>query len=438
LRVLEEGNVLAGEAIELISRDEASVTVADVDALLYRPRPDRAKVRQALQVPALSPGWRMSLQAILDQPPGTTGNPGLASTDLSVKAKPGFRTARITLLSRITADVMAVSFEAADGSELDPAEPGQFIVVKAPPFMPSPAIMRSYSLTGTPNNIRYDLGVKCEPNGSMGRYFSQRARVGDTVEMSAPRGSFVLRSSARPAIFISAGIGITPVLAMLRSLVAERSPRNVWWLYGARNSAEHPFAAEVRALLSGLSNAKSHFRYSRPSDVDRIGRDFDSLGRLDAALVAQLGINTDSEFYLCGPLAFMSDMKTGLAATGVPSEQIHSEVFGAGPALTPGIVKAPQSSPHEPAGAPGSGPVVSFARSGLNVPWNSQYGSLLEFAEACAVPTRWSCRAGVCHTCESGLISGAVSYDPEPLEAPGNGNVLVCCSTPKSELVLDL
>jgi ferredoxin-NADP reductase/ferredoxin len=272
----------------------------------------------------------------------------------------------------------------------------------------------------------------------MGGYLYERARAGDPVEVSAPRGSFVLRTSERPAVLTSAGIGITPVLAMLKALVAARSQRSVWWLYGARNGAEHPFADEVRTLLSGLPNARSHVRYSRPGNDDRPGRDFDSVGHVDAALVEQLGIGRDSEFYLCGPAGFLTDMKTGLAAAAFPEEQIYSEVFGSGPAVNPGIVTAERPPPHEPAGLAGPGPVVSFARSGLNVPWSPQFPNLLEFAEACDVPVRWSCRAGVCHTCESGLISGEVSYDPAPLQPPANGNLLICCSVPKSELVLDL
>jgi MOSC domain-containing protein YiiM/ferredoxin-NADP reductase/ferredoxin len=437
-RVLEEGNVAAGDPIELIYRNSDSPTVADVDALLYRPHGDRSKIRQALQIPALSPGWRMSLQAILDQPVEATGNPGLATTDLSPNARPGFRTARIAELSHLTAEVMSVGLEAADDGELDPAQPGQFIVLKAHVSPASPPIMRSYSLAGTAHARRYELGVKCERNGSMGGYLSERARVGDPVEISAPRGSFVLRASDLPAVLTSAGIGITPVLAMLKALVAARSQRSVWWLYGARNGAEHPFAAEVRTLLSGLPNARSHFRYSRPNDDDRPGRDFDSVGHVDAALVEQLGISKSSEFYLCGPAAFLTDMKADLAAAGFPTEQMYSEVFGSGPALTPGIVPAQRPAPHEPAGPRGSGPIVSFARSGLNVPWSEQFPSLLEFAEACDVPTRWSCRVGVCHTCESGLISGDVSYEPVPLQPPGNGNVLVCCSVPKNDVALDL
>jgi ferredoxin-NADP reductase/MOSC domain-containing protein YiiM/ferredoxin len=437
-RVLEEGDVAAGDEIVLLSRDPASVSVAEIDALLYRPGPDPVKIRKALGVPALSPGWRTSLQAILDRPAGATGNPGLASLDLSPGARTGFRAARIARLAGVTADVRSVAIEAADGSELDAARPGQFVVVKAQVAQNAPALVRSYSISGVPDSRHYELGVKCEPDGAMGRYLSARAKAGDPLEISAPRGTFVLDDSDRTAVFISAGIGITPVLAMLKAVARERPARSIWWLYGARNGDEHPFAGEVRAILAGLPNARAHVRYSRPTERDRAGRDFDSTGRVDATLVRDLGIATEAEFYLCGPPAFMHELPSALAAAGVASADIRTEVFGAGPALTPGIAAAPRPAPHAPAGPPGSGPGVSFARSGLNLPWNAQYSSLLEFAEACDVPVRWSCRVGVCHTCESGLISGNVNYEPEPLQPPGAGNVLVCCAVPTGEIVIDL
>ena len=438
LRVLQEGDVRAGDEIELTYRDAASVTVAAVDALLYRPGADRNAVRQALQIPALSSGWRASLQAILDQPPGATGNAGLAPAGNSATAQPGFRKARIVALSRITADVMSVALEPEDAGEVNRAEPGQYIVFKAPAVPPEPALMRSYSLTGTPSTRRYEIGVKCEPNGAMGRYMSERAREGDRVEISAPRGTFVLHTSERPVVLMSAGIGITPVLAMLKALVEARSTRPVWWVYGARNGAEHPFGDVVRDLLSKLAHARSHVRYSRPASTDRVGRDFDSVGRVDAALGAQLGIEPSSDFYLCGPAAFLSDMKTGLAALRVPSAQIYSEVFGSGPGLKPGIVDSRQTAPHQPLDNSANGALVSFGRSGLAVRWGPQYGSLLELAEACDVPTRWSCRTGVCHTCESGLISGEVSYEPAPVTPPEMGNVLICCARPNGDVVVDL
>src|SRR6202048_5201594 len=134
----------------------------------------------------------------------------------------------------------------------------------------------------------------------------------------------------------------------------------------------------------------------------------------------------------------MTDLAHGLKDWGVAANRVHTESFGSGPSMTPGVAPAPHRPPHLPAGADGAGPLISFARSGLNVPWGSSFQSLLELAEACDVPVRWSCRTGVCHTCETGLIVGTVGYEPEPVEAPADGNALICCCRPQSDIVIDL
>src|SRR5262249_1175581 len=135
---------------------------------------------------------------------------------------------------------------------------------------------------------------------------------------------------------------------------------------------------------------------------------------------------------------FMSSLMTSLAAWGVPPDRIHSEIFAGGPSLRPGMSATPVRPPHEPAGTPGIGPLVSFARSGIATRWRLGDQSLLELAEACEVPVRWSCRNGVCHNCESGLISGSVTYQPDPLDMPAEGNILICCSRPQHDVVIDI
>jgi ferredoxin-NADP reductase len=241
-----------------------------------------------------------------------------------------------------------------------------------------------------------------------------------------------------PVVLLSAGIGATPVLAMLHALAASRSPREVWWLYGTQNAAEHPFSREARDLTAALPRVRSFVAYSRPALGDRLGDDYDAPGRLRFEVLQQLGVPRQADFYLCGPPAFLRSFTQDLRNWGVPSGRLHQEVFGPEESVTPGICKAPSQPPRPPPGAAGSGPMVSFARSGLNVPWSPTYQSLLEFAEACDVPVKWSCRTGVCHTCECALIGGSVWYDPEPLEPPAEGNVLICCARPETEVELDL
>jgi len=225
---------------------------------------------------------------------------------------------------------------------------------------------------------------------------------------------------------------------MLLALAAAKSPRQVWWLHGARDRGEHAFAEEVRAALKALSHARSHIRYSAPGPGERPGVDFDAPGRLGAPVLAELGMPRDADFYLCGPAGFMADSPAGLAGWGVSSNRIHTEVFGAGPSLTPGIAATLRTPPHPPTGPAGTGPLVSFAHSGLNVRWGPPFQSLLELAEACDVPVRWSCRTGVCHNCETALVTGTVDYQLTPVDPPAADNVLICCSQPQTDVVIDL
>jgi len=178
--------------------------------------------------------------------------------------------------------------------------------------------------------------------------------------------------------------------------------------------------------------------YSRPAPGDVRGQDFDRSGHLSIELLRELGVPQDGDFYLCGPPRFIDDFQDGLAAWGIPWPRVHVELFGAPPTLTPGISSRALTLPHPPDGPAGGGPMVTFLRSGLAVPWDARFGSLLELAEACAVPVRWSCRSGVCHNCESALIEGELAYAPEPLDTPAEGNALICCSTPKTAVALDL
>jgi ferredoxin-NADP reductase len=299
-------------------------------------------------------------------------------------------------------------------------------------------VLRNYSLSDLPAKDHYRVSVKQEVNGAASTYLHTQVRVGDSLDVAAPRGNFTLRPGDKPIVLLSAGVGATPVLAMLHALANEGSPREVWWLFGARNREEHPFAEESRNLVKTLPQGKSYIRYSRPSAQDRPGIDFDESGHIAADVLEKLGVPRNADFYLCGPSAFLRDLTAGLTASGISDDQIHAEIFGAGKAITPGISETTQRAPHLPEGPAGPGPRVSFARSGLNVCWDPKFQSLLDFAEACDVPVRWSCRTGVCHTCEGGLISGSVAYDPEPLEPPAQGNLLICCSKPQDDVVIDL
>ena len=441
LRVLEEGEVGAGDEIVKVAGGPEGMTVAHVNALLYLPGHARQDLEAALRIPALSPGWRASFEVMLEEERSgraSGGNPGLTPAAGPAPAWPGFRPLRVSRIDRESSSVTSLTLEPDDGLPLAVPLPGQFVVLRLrldPEALP---VLRSYSLSGPPSAERYRVSIKREAHGMASGYLCDRSRAGDVLEVSAPRGSFTLRSGDGPVVLLSAGVGATPVLAMLHALAAAGSRREVWWLHGARDGGDHPFLAESRQLLRSLTRGHSHVCYSKPRPEDRRGVDFDTPGRVTLTALEAIGVPRDAGFYLCGPPAFLRELGSGLADWGVARGQIHTEIFGPGESRTPGIVLAPTPAPHPPRGADGMGPRVSFARSGLAVPWNPSYGSLLELAEACDVPVKWSCRTGVCHSCEIGLISGDVAYQPDPLDPPAPGNLLICCATPTGDVVIDL
>jgi ferredoxin-NADP reductase/MOSC domain-containing protein YiiM/ferredoxin len=435
-RVLDEGEVQAGDDIVKLSSGPEQIPVAEVDGLLYLPGHARQELLRALRIPALSPGWQASFRALLDQGSGG-GNAGLTAAS-PPPAWPGFRPLTVTAITSESDSVISVCLEDPDGTPLADARPGQYLTVRVRPDQGQRSLLRNYSLSGPPGAGYYRISVKRELRGAASGYLATRLAVGDRLDIAAPRGAFILDRTDAPVLLISAGIGVTPVLAMLQALAQRHSDREIWWLHGARNGREHSFAADARALLASLPRTRSCVYYSHPGPDDVQGRNFDGAGRLTGPVLAELAPPREAQAYLCGPVPFMADISAGLASLGVEAAHIHTEPFGPAPSSTPGIAAVPARAPHPPAGPAGNGPTISFARSDLAIPWSDDYGSLLELAEACDVPVRWSCRTGVCQTCETTLVAGSVRYRPDPVEPPPDGSVLICCSQARGEIALDL
>jgi ferredoxin-NADP reductase/MOSC domain-containing protein YiiM len=434
LRVVQEGEVGPGDAIEPVATG-SGMSVSDISALLYLPG-DRspATLERAIAIPALSEGWRGSFQALLDQARAATatGNAGLGKA-VAPPAWTGFRPFRVAEVRAESRDVTSFVLTPQDGQPLAPHEPGQFLTLRLHPQDGARPVLRSYSLSAPADAARLRISVKREPGGVASGHLHEHVVPGDVLEIGAPRGSFTLDADAqRPVVLASAGVGVTPVLAMLGALAATDSEREVWWLHGARCGSEDALAAEARALVARLPAARAHVRFSGPGEDDVLGRDYDGAGRLEADVLADLGVPVEADYYLCGPAGFMASLSAGLLAAGAAPERVRSEAFG------PAAASGPRTPPHAPAGPDGRGPLVSFARSGLTVAWDERFASLLELAEACDVPADWSCRTGVCHRCEVGLVEGELDYSPEPLDRPADGAALVCCSTPAGAIVLDL
>lgn len=427
LRVLEEGDVGAGDDVVRVGADPRRLTVAAVDALLYLPGRRRSDLERALSVPALPQGWRASFQDLL------------AQLDLAppVPTRRGWRDFTVRSRSAESRDVTSFELVPDDGLDLPAHRPGQFVPVTLPADALETGhaadLVRSYSLSraARPGSLR--ISVKREDRGTASRRLHDAVGVGDGLRVGSPRGSFVLDDAGSdPVVLLSAGVGATPVLAMLDALAAAGTDRPVWWVHVARDSTRHPFADETRTLLGALAHARSHIRYTRPLPTDRLGVDHDATGRLDEAALAALDLPVDADFYLCGPSGFMVDVPAALTALGADPQRVHTEAFGAA------APAGDRPAPHPPASGDGAGPAVTFSRSGLTVRWGGPAASLLELAEACDVPADWSCRTGVCQRCRTGLVDGDVSYDPAPLDPPGDGAVLLCCARPATDVVLDL
>lgn len=411
-RVIAEGEVCAGDEIVRTRRGQHELSVADVDALLYLPNRNAEQLRKIVDVAALSPGWRQSFTEMLTAVPSGRALP----------AWNGFRPLRVRATRRESASVLSIWLAADANGSL----PGQYLTVRIPD-VGTPAPMRSYSLSGDPGWGDYRISVKREEHGLVSRWLHEHIGPGSVVEAAAPRGDFYLVDGASPVVLISAGIGITPVLAMLHALAAAGSSRRIWWVHVTRDRESQVFATEVEDLAVSLPQAVLRIFYTQAE------------GRLTLESLAELGLPLDATVYLCGPAQFMSDMRGHLTAIGLAAGAIHSELFGALPAINPGVVDTGVCTPpHLPVGEPGAGPSIAFARSGLTVNWSPAYHSILELAEACDVPTRFSCRSGVCHVCVTGVVAGATRYVQAPLEEPGAGEVLICSAAPESDVVLDL
>jgi ferredoxin-NADP reductase len=358
---------------------------------------------------------------------------------LTPRTEPRFIRYRVAEVMPESRSVCSFVLVPAGRKRVPPHEPGQFVTLRAE--VPGAGrVVRSYSLSSASTADRLRISVKRQPDGLMSRHLHDALDPGETIELSGPSGRLVLGDERRrPIVLVSAGIGATPVLAMLHALAERHHTREVWWVHGARSGREHAFGAEVRALIERLPCARVHVRYSRPDANDLRGRDFDAAGRITVQTLRELDMPGDAEFRLCGPGRFVAELSDGLRRAGIDAAAIQSESFGGAPARLAGT--APEkASPKAAAEArePGAGPSVVFARSSVAARWEGAHSSLLELAEANAVPATSGCRSGSCHGCRATVLAGAVRHHPEPLDPPPAGSALLCCARPEGDVVLDV
>jgi ferredoxin-NADP reductase/MOSC domain-containing protein YiiM len=435
-RVLEEGELQAGDAIYKVQTGAEEMSVSEMDSLLYSASHPRDALERAARITALSPGWKGSIKSLLDAAlsGAVQGNAGLRGA-VPKLAWTGLHPFKVRAVRAESVDVRSFELVPEDGQTAPDALPGQYLTVKVPQGDARPAVMRDYSLCGPTGRGYYRIGVKREEEGLASRWLHDHVASGDVLQVGAPRGVFILKPSDNPIALISAGIGVTPMLAMLYAAANAENvlTRPVWWIHSAKDKDHRPFAAEISKVLSWLGQGHSCTIYSRPGPDDQA---FDRAGHLDGEVLRDVAVPATAECYLCGPSGFLDSTRSAVIAHGVPEQNIHMELFGNGTPVFQGTMSG--NKPHVPGGPEGHGPLVTFSRSGVSTRWDDRFGSVLELAEACEVPVRWSCRSGVCHNCESGLIEGSVRYEVKPLDPPPPGMTLICCATPSSDIVLEL
>ena len=323
----------------------------------------------------------------------------------------------------------------ADGKAPASYEPGQFLPIRLTiPGEDAPA-MRTYTISDAPNGEHYRLSIKREGGTALvSNFLHDHAKPGFRLEAMAPRGKFVPdQSSHRPVVLLSAGVGITPMIAMTNFIINEglrtRNFRPTYFIHGAQNGQVHAFGDHIRRLAAEHESLRAHIRYSHPGEDDRLGETHDSEGHVDIELLKRLLPFDDYDFYLCGPPPFMQALYDGLTEIGVRDERINYESFG--PATVLKHDAAPKRPPAK--GEPVEGPVtVSFADSDIEATWSPDKGTLLELAEAAGLNPDFGCRSGICGTCATRIKCGTVDYLEEPSAPHADDEVLICCATPRS------
>ena len=408
MRVITEGHVQAGDQIVKTRTGPGALSVADTDALLYLPGRDPAKLRARRPDPGAEP----RLAGVVPRTAGRRGRRGRRRRPTE-PAWAGFRPLRVTEVVPESATVSSIYLAAPDGSPLPAARAGQYLTLRIT-GAGQPAPVRSYSLSSAPGAGTYRISVKREPHGVVSSYLNRHAAARrDPRRRRAPRrlrprrrhrpgAAHLGRHRRHPgAVHAAPARGRPQRRATSGGSTAPASPR------------EHPLAAEAHALLA-VAAARPRARVLQRRTADGAGRST-APHQGHAAPARRSGRRRRLRLRA----GLVHDRHAGRpAALGLDPARIHTELFGALASINPGLTGQPPGRRTSRPGQPGPGPLVTFARSGISTPFAAAGRSVLELADACDVPTRWSCRTGVCHTCTTPLLSGDVTYSPDPLEPP--------------------
>ena len=424
LAVEREGEVEAGSAVELLARHPSAVPVAEITRVFAGGSLDLDAVGRLAALEPLPEAWRgwFRKQLAADRAPRRRA-------PAADRAWAGYR--RLVVLDRReeTEDVVSFALGADDGSPLPPFLPGQYLTLRVPvPSEEAPSI-RTYSLSDRHRGDGYRITVKRIREGRSGgpgvvsSWLHGELSVGDALEVAAPAGRFTLdpAESGRPVVLIAGGIGVTPLLSMLETLVAGGSERETWLFHGVRDGGGAIMRERLAQIERRYENVHVVFRESR-------ARDGAAAGRVDAALLEETLPTLDCDYFVCGPPSMMTALTKALRERGVPDEQVRFEAFG------PATVKRSSASGAEP---PACGLEVTFAESGTVTLWSDCDAPLLELAEEHGIRIPFGCRAGSCGTCVTRVLSGEAEYLHRPNAPLAPGEILPCVAVPATALVLD-
>jgi ferredoxin-NADP reductase len=361
----------------------------------------------------------------------------------------GMRTFKVTdrLIENAANDICSFQLTPQDGQSLPPFLLGQYLTFKLDiPLADGSAesVTRCYSLSDAPSSNGYRISVKrapappnsAYPAGRSSNYFHDHVQEGSLLQVRAPAGHFHIDRSTEPVVLIAGGIGITPLLSMVKWSLTEQVDREVWLFYGVRNRHELMAPLELRKLAVAHSNFHLQICFSDPLTDDELGQDFQHHGRVNVGLLRRQLPLKPYHFYICGPKPMLESLVPALEDWGVRDSHIHFEAFGPASVIRKSTASQPSSA--SPALPLGQTLTIDFAKSGKQLAWQPGSGNLLDFAEAHGIAVNSGCRAGGCGSCQTTILQGEVHYQQAPDFDPEPGTCLMCVATPQTHLTLAL
>lgn len=421
----------SGDVLQMTGTAEVVLDAPEVAAFLGAERLWRFKAKRVIHRTAALPLRWTEIESGASPNALITGSWEDAAARLkAAELAQQWRPYRVDEIIDESSSIRSFHLAPADGAGLPASLPGQHLPLRLPVAESDRPVLRTYTLSSAPGDERLRISVKRE--GVASRHLHDNVRVGNLIEARAPAGGFTIDAAVRrPAVFLAAGVGITPVLSMVRHIVREglrtRYLRPMWVFQSARSKHERAFDEEFAALEHDASGGLHRIRLLSDTKGAEEGLDYDVAGRLGVELLKAVLPFDDYDFYLCGPEGFMQQMYDGLRKLHVADARIHAEAFG------PSSVQRTTESgePVKPAMPVSTAAVpVLFVRSAKEARWLPESGSLLELAEQRGLSPEYSCRGGSCGTCRTKVISGSVTY-PQPVEMQvPEGEALICCAVP--------